>query len=1812
MPNQTANVKGITMSAYRSAAGSSKLYHRLARSRRPKPVQPHPRRRSLQIESLESRLVLSNQLVAAFHSTGWPDGGTGLGISENGRYVVYATEADNVLDGQVDSNNGNDIFLFDRDAPAETATILISRAGDDKRTGNGVSTAPVISPDGRFVAYVSRATNLISDYIDQNAAPDVFLYDVKQGTTELLSRKVGGALESGNRASYDPVIAMSENGGKVNVAFVSEANNLMDNESDVIGHAPDVFLFRRDSAGSSLTLVSHDADDPDINDPHLTGNSFSNRPVISADGTHIAYISAASNLVTGQVDSNGKVDVFLYDVDRPFGTILVSHVDGDLNRTPDFQFAGYNEFPFDLAISANGQYVAFHSFAKDLAVGQTLGGGNLFLFDRGSAGNPTTTTLVSHRANEPSTPGDWSSFNFRGLAISADGKYLAFTSDASDLVDVQTDDYEEDRLFLFNRELQTNTLVHRFPSASPGISADGRYIAFTSVAPYPHVMLFDQQAGSTTLVSHSWSDSGTAHDGANPVISRDGSHVAYDGNRGRSDADGITRISDHGIFEFRFDARPTAAAGGPYFMVEGESLRLDALGSLAPDTWGDHIDKFEWDLDDDGEFDDASDSTPLVSWTTLKSFGIGDGLQEYPIQVRVTSDLGEFDTDSTIVTVTDLSPTIELDGEYSVLAGSVFSLQLGSVNDPGDDSVSSFVVDWGDGTSDNFSESGEKTHIYSQAGDTVIRVDLVDEDDTHLGAGLWELQVAEVERFVVANTLDSGVGSLRQAIIDANLNPGLDTITFSVGSGVQTIIPTLPLPEITEPVVIDGWSQPGYAGTPLIALDGADAGSAHGLVIKGGLSTIRGLIIHGFDGQGIYVLSDGNTIQGNYIGVDIAGASAVSNRGVGVWVDGSDNLIGGTGAGEGNVISGNGIPDYPYSIQLAIWGTSAAASNNVVQGNLIGTDASGMNSVGEFGQGITIQGLATHNLVGGVEPGAGNVLSGNRVHGVGIGGPDATQNVVQGNLIGTTITGTAALANGDGVVIDSPNNTVGGTTATARNIISGNTSSGLWIRSPGATGNVVQGNAIWNNSGAGVVVAAASNNRLTQNEIHNNDGIGIDLGEDGVSQNDQGDVDDGPNQGQNFPVIALAVPGDNTRVAGTLSSRPNTTYHLEFYANAASDASGYGEGQRYLGSFDVTTDATGIAAFDNADSLAASLLGEWITSTATDADGNTSEFSLAVLAGGDIQLLGVLANETTSVTVTYRLTADMPAFELGLYISQDTAWDNADNYLGSVTISDSLDLTAGVHAKVFELDGNQFVLPGVGAAELDEDYYVLVVADPIDLIVEDDTHFAHDDNTAVLNGAYLGLDNNVYVHGTDAGEQIHIDSTDGSLFLVVNDELHTFGSGISSVRLRTHGGDDVACLTPDSQLLENLGNLFFYGNEGHDVLVLNDQSNNEASNYTLSSTHLTRTGSPSIDYSGVELVEVNSGPGAAKFKVLNTSATTETIINAGGGSDTILVGTLDQVLGPLTLIGDGEKDILKVTDLGAAGDYTVTANSLLRSGSGLITFAVIETISLTTSNNDDTIRLTSLPPATTKLNINAGLGDDTLIGPDTTTTWKLAGANAGKIGSASFKSAENLRGGARNDTFVLANGTLFTGSIDGGAGINKLDYKAYSTAISVDLTIGVATGVSRGILNVVNVSGGAGDDFIRGDHNANELRGSLGNDILLGLESADKLYGGYGRDLLVGGSGKDQLTGNDDDDLLIGDIFDLETNDSALQDILNDWQRTDLAYLQRRQLLEDRLTPATIHDEALADVLTGAGGLDWFWAFAPDITDRQTNEHVNP
>ena len=338
--------------------------------------------------------------------------------------------------------------------------------------------------------------------------------------------------------------------------------------------------------------------------------------------------------------------------------------------------------------------------------------------------------------------------------------------------------------------------------------------------------------------------------------------------------------------------------------------------------------------------------------------------------------------------------------------------------------------------------------------------------------------------FLVDSTADAGAGTLRQAILDANANAGPDSIEFDIaGGGVNTITLAAALPDITDTVIIDATTEPDFAGTPVVELNGNGVtGDGLSFVAGSNGSQVRGLVVNRFDGHGIFVFSaDDLLITGNYIGTNAAGTGALGNTGHGIRIANAANtVIGGTTAAERNIISGNA--------QQGIDVSGALATNNTILGNYIGVDSSGNADLGNDGHGVRNWLDATGNTIGGAAAGAGNVISGNAFAGIALGElTDAGGNLVEGNIIGLNDDGDTAIPNSTGagsggIAIASSNNTIRG------NVISGNQAQGILFSSLNdlANDNLIVGNFIGTDASGLVAVGASGRGIFLQQGAHDN------------------------------------------------------------------------------------------------------------------------------------------------------------------------------------------------------------------------------------------------------------------------------------------------------------------------------------------------------------------------------------------------------------------------------------------------------------------------------------------------------------------------------------------------------------------------------------------------------------------------------------------------------------------------------------------------------------------------------------------------------
>ncbi|HYK01729.1 MAG TPA: hypothetical protein VE974_08235 [Thermoanaerobaculia bacterium] len=652
----------------------------------------------------------------------------------------------------------------------------------------------------------------------------------------------------------------------------------------------------------------------------------------------------------------------------------------------------------------------------------------------------------------------------------------------------------------------------------------------------------------------------------------------------------------------------------------------------------------------------------------------------FTLSVTATDPYGN---PSNVVANTDITLSTGSCGGCTGTLGGTLTLQIPSGNTTANFSALTYSI----------AEAGVVISAAATAGDSLT--------GTNSASLTFATQATGV---IVTNNMDSGAGSLREAINQANSGAcGTPcNITFDIlPAGAYTFQLTSRLPNITVPVVIDGDTQDGFTGTPILAIDGALFTGSLAFELTGGNSTVKGFILQNLGGAAIKIASDGNIVQNCWIGTNLTGTGAAAN-GTGISIDGNGNTVGGNVAASRNVISGN-----TTGILL-----SGSASGNTIRGNYIGTNATGNAAVGN-GKGIFLMQDAGSNTIGGNSAGDRNVISGNTGSGILLSGGSLVSvdeargrvetntldkvlnNEIFNNYIGVAQNGTTTLGNVAGIeVSDDAEGTVIGQPGSG-NVISGNAtaiilggssvtdttiqSNLIGVAADGTTaagninaaitltassGNLIgglgagEGNDISHNGGAGVrILGAGSGNAILGNSMHAYATLPIDLDGDGADVQDAGDADTGANGNQNYPLISTAnVNGSNLDVTFSVNSSATAagSMRIELFEADATGAPLTSLGTacftgNNLTNVLVTVAAGGVAVGDKVVATATSFTSGGCT---TIGDG-TSEVSPAATAGCVAPLVTITGPASTCPATPVTLDAGAG------FVSY--AWSTGDN-----------------------------------------------------------------------------------------------------------------------------------------------------------------------------------------------------------------------------------------------------------------------------------------------------------------------------------------------------------------------------------------------------------------------------------------------------------------------------------------------------------------------------------------------------------------------
>ena len=1067
-------------------------------------------------------------------------------ISGDGKYVAFTSYSTDLINA-IDVNGKQDVFVREIDA---LTTFLVS--GNTAGVfGNDVSADPAISGDGKRISFASNASNLVTD--DTNGKRDVFVRDLTANTLSLVSRSAT-AIGNNDSPADDPAsLAVSPSVISADgafVAFTSQASNLVDRDGN---GATDVFIAQLPTVAqpSAISLVSRRSNDPALTvktgseDSTLTtGNS------VSADGRYVVYASKAPELASN--DANGAQDVFIRDNQTKTVTLI--------SRNP--AKASGNGSSFSPVISGDGQFVVFVSDASDLVSGDTNGASDLFLWERSQ---PDTLTLIS-KVNGGTTSGDRASIN---PIISGNGQYVVFTSLATNLVD--GDGNAKQDVFVWERSTKTTTLVSHAngsknssdgTSENAAISNDGQFITFTSdgtnlistpTAAQKQVFLWDRKTAPLSLISRDSAGTIANAESNNAAVSSDGRYVAFTSSA--TNLFGIDNNAAQDVFIRDLVKNTTTAvsvdASGAYGAAIGGILGSGAFASNPViSSYGGKVYVAFTSTFNTLVTPDKNDAQDVF----VREIDINDPTQSRTILVSVDKDGAGSGTGTSaggaFGGTGSFSPVMSLDGRFVAFVSYSNNLVANDNNGAQDIFVRDLLLN--------------KTTLISN-----------NSAGTDSGKGASQVPVISGSGGYIAFTSNAGdlvTGDFNNKfdVFGQELLPVVSLTTIDATANEATPSNDLSIYQIKRNTTT-GELTVKLAIDPTSTAFSADYDWSVEKAVATIVSFTATEIILKF-------LAGADTIELKLAPKDDATAEAdetlklfitadATNSGYAIST--SDNTATTTILANDTVVTNtNDIGE--GSLRQAIINANAFAGANTISFAIPGTSVQTIalqSALPLISDGITIDGTT--------QTGFTNtpliVLDGT--------GAEATANGLHITAGGSTVKG-LAIKNfaQDGILIDTQ------------------------------SGNTIRQNDLSANKGSGVaIVGTVTGNRLEGNTFTGNTGLGIDLGRDGATANDAGDLDVGANNLQNFPVLTIAEPvGTGVAIAGTINSTSGTQFRVEFFNN---DATGTAQGKTFLGFTDVTTDPNGTGAFSFTASGVA--LGQLITATATDASGNTSELSQA-------------------------------------------------------------------------------------------------------------------------------------------------------------------------------------------------------------------------------------------------------------------------------------------------------------------------------------------------------------------------------------------------------------------------------------------------------------------------------------------------------------------------------------------------------------------------------------------------------------------------
>jgi hypothetical protein len=1113
-------------------------------------------------------------------------------ISRDGSRVAFVSSAANLVSG--DNNNAADVFVWTRGA---ATPIQLVSANDAGAVANSAAANPVISADGKFIAFESQATNLTN--IPTGDRRQVYLRDVDAQKTVLVSQNNSGQADDGNDPTKRPTIAnVTANGTtQVYVGFVSSGTNLITGDTN---GAADAFLRSIPSAAAidtgNTSLISRTT-------TGTVGNGAADSIVISGNGQTVVFGTTAGNLAAEQ-DTNGITDIFTV----PSATGNPTLASKRLATLPANAANNTSTLNSKNSISDNGQFAVFSSTANNLVAGDNNGVRDVFRRNITTGENTLLSSLNGVLGNQDSL----------NPIVSGNGQFVAFESTATNLgngsgqrhILVWDGSGTTPTLRLISQGL--NNAPANGDSTVKAVSNDGRYVVFSSTATnlvatdsnnFEDLFLWDRTSNSIRNITAI----GNQTSNGEVVISADNRFILF-ASRAANLVTGVTDTNElDDIFLFEI-------ATGTLSVVSAVGNATSNGNSFAPT------------ISDNGQvIGFASTATNLISGVTDNNNGADVFARRSPTSALELISANPAGTATGGVTggnafgvLGSSKPVVSGDGRFITFASNANDLTSGDAN--GND-LDIFTRDLtanatllisakpdgqtSPGNSDNPVMSGDGRFVMFTS--TATGLDPRDTNGAVQDVFLWDRSRAtNPVRLLSLNKTDNGSGNQISRnpaisrdgsytlfetdatnIITGDFNAAADV----VGGSVR---PTLSL------TVLDGTAIEVDSPTDLgvYQLSRTEATEAIAVVLTldttvVGAATAADFTLSASDGTNPIAITS-NT-PGTYELSMAAGVATVQ-----LTVTPVDDTI----AEALEAVPLRLTPNPLYSVRNA--------ANSV---NISDQDTTVINT-NDAGEGSLRQAILNANASPGANsiefqiPGTGAEL---RTINLQTALPTITETVIlNGAAQPGVVDQPLIVLNGAGITTGTPN----GLTIQADNV----QVRGLVVQGFRGNGIAVAGNnnkigdqvldaarnRIANNALDGVVITSGTGNLISGNSISGNAGLGINLGTDQITANDAGDADTGANDLQNFPVITIAEPTTNgAKFRGSLAAKPSTTYKVELF-NTPTGTAAEAEGQTFLERRDLTTDEAGNVTFDV----------EWfvpltgyITATATDPQGNTSEFS---------------------------------------------------------------------------------------------------------------------------------------------------------------------------------------------------------------------------------------------------------------------------------------------------------------------------------------------------------------------------------------------------------------------------------------------------------------------------------------------------------------------------------------------------------------------------------------------------------------------------